>query len=236
MLKTEDLLLILSPEERDAAEEFVQRRLKLLDASSLPELEQIGKTARVALEQVGQDIDRLDSSSKTGKLMIRIYQSAQQGLAHLIRSCGLAASQMKKEAPPPSEEATIDEEADLDELIIEIDPEDEEYALSMIESSITDLDTARIRELRNATEELLTWWQTEGGMHESLHIDQWGDVNTSRGRMEIRKVREENQRSEIDPFRAFFQKINLISQKNTQEVRRQMRRQDLREVAGLEEE
>lgn len=236
MPKTEDLLLILSPEERDAAEEFVQRRLMLLDADSLPQLELIGKTARDTLEKVGHDIDRIDSSSKTGKFLIRIYQSAQQGLAHLVRQCGLTAAQMKKEAPIPSEEATSAEPLDADKLQIEIDSEDEEYALTVIDSAIADLDASKIRELRNATEELLTWWQTDGGMHQSLHIDQWGDVNTALGRRAIRSAREENQRSEVDPFRGFFQKINLIYQKKNQEIQRQMRQKDLREVAGLTEE
>ncbi|MBS11130.1 MAG: hypothetical protein CME19_05945 [Gemmatimonadetes bacterium] len=103
----------------------------------------------------------------------------------------------------------------------------------MIESYIVHLDTPSIWELRDSTEEVLGWWQTGRGVHDSLHISQWGDINTANGRMSIRKIRKEHQQQEIGPFRQFFQTINLIYQKKDQEAQRAMRQQRLRQEAGL---
>lgn len=235
MPKTQDLLLILSSEERDAAEDFIQRKLKLLDAEALPQLELIGSSARTILEQIGRDSAKFNTSSKTGKVLAKIYRSAQEGLAHLIRECNLAASQKQRESGDEASAEGADDQEELDKLRVAVDEEDEEYALSVIESSIADMNTQQIRELRDSTEEILTWWQTDGGMHESLHINQWGDINTANGRMAIRKVREEFQREEIAPFRGFFQQINLIHQKKNQEARRISRQERLRQEAGLTE-
>ena len=55
MQKTQDLLLILTNEERDKAEDYIQRKLKLLDTESLVDLESVGGAARTVLEQVQQD-------------------------------------------------------------------------------------------------------------------------------------------------------------------------------------
>jgi len=234
--KTQELLLILSNEERDEAEEFMQRRLKLLDAEAVTELELLGNSARTVLEATRETALKFDPTSRAGKVLQRIYANAQEGLAHLIRECNLAASQKQREGPASDgDEDVEDADADLGKLRIEIDEEDEEYAWSVIESSIAEMETPRLRELRDATEELLGWWQTEQGMHESLHINQWGDVNTANGRMAIRKVREEHQQQEIGPFGAFFQTVNLIYQKKNQEAQCVMRQQRLRQEAGLSE-
>ena len=98
MQKTQELLLILNDEERDAAEEFLNRKLKLLDADQTNELEQIAASGRTVLEQIQLAGTRLDNTSKAGKMMVRIYGSAQEGLARLIRDCNLSLSQKKKEA------------------------------------------------------------------------------------------------------------------------------------------
>lgn len=235
MPKPQDLLLILSSEERDAAEEFIQRRLKILDSDSMTDLEAVSTVARGVLDMVGKNSARLDPRSRTGQMMAKIYRNAQEGLAHLIRECNLAISKKQKDTDAAEGNNEGDEAPDLDGLMVEADSEDEEYALSMIESAISDMETAQIRELRDSTEELLTWWQTDGGMHDSLHINQWGDVNTANGRMAIRKIREEYQQEEIGPFRQFFQTVNLVYQKKNQEIQRQMRQKRLRQEAGLNE-
>ena len=236
MQKTQELLLILNNEERDAAEDFIQRRLKFLDSDSLTDLELVGSTARTLLEQIRQDSLRFDASSRAGKVLSRIYANAQEGFAHLIKECNLAASQKKKEVQPGDGDESVEEaDSDLSKLSIEVDEEEEEYAWSVIESSIADMTTPEIRELRDSTEELLGWWQTDRGMHESLHVNQWGDVNTANGRMAIRKAREEFQQEEIGPFRSFFQTVNLIYQKKNQEIQNAARQKRLRQEAGLSE-
>ena len=234
MQKTQELLLILNNEERDAAEEFLNRRLKLLDAEQTNELEQIVASGRTVLEQIQLAGTRLDNTSKTGKMMVRIYESAQEGLARLIRDCNLGVSQKKREADASdSEEGDEPRGAALEQLIIETDSEEEEYAEIVIDSSIAEMTTVEIRELRDSCEELLGWWQTEGGMQESLRINQWGDINTANGRMAIRKAREDFQQEEIAPFRAFFQTINLVYQKKNQEITRIQRQERPRQEACL---
>ena len=236
MQKTQELLLILSNEERDAAEEFILRQLKLLDVESLPRLELVGASARAVLEQIRQGSSKLDSSSRAGKMFARIYSSALEGFAHLIRECNLTTSQKRKEVPAADGEGESDDgESGLGGLEVEIEQENEEHALSVIETSIAQMDTAEIRELRDATEELLGWWQTDTGLQESLHLYQWGDVNTAGGRMAIRQAREDLQQEEIAPFRSFYQTINLIYQKKNQEEQIVLRQKRLRQEAGLGE-
>jgi hypothetical protein len=238
MQKTQELLLILSSEERDAAEEFINRKLKLMDSEQVQDLELVALAARNPLEKIRQNSTKFDGSSRAGKMMVQIYNSALSGLAQLIKDFNRFSSAEEQEKGKPTSGAGKQEEgegrASVGNLEIEIKLEDEEYAMTVIESSIVDMPTSEIRELRDASEELLRWWQSEGGMHDSLHINQWGDINTANGRMSIRKAREDSQAEEIGPFRAFFQNINLIYQKKNQETKRIDRAQRLREEAGLQ--
>jgi hypothetical protein len=233
MQKTQELLQILNDEERDAAEEFLNRKFKLLNAEQTNELEQIAASGRTVLEQSQLAGAGLDTTSKAGKMMVRIYGGAQEGLARLIRDCNLGLSQKKKEAVKGhSEEGDETRGAALEKLIIETDSE-EEYAGNVIDSSIAKMTTAKIRELRDSCEKLLGWWQKEGGVQESLHINQWGNINTATGWIAIRKAREEFQQEEIAPFRGGSQTINLVYKKKNQEVQRIQREERLREEAGL---
>ena len=201
MQKTQELLQILNDEERDAAEEFLNRKFKLLDAEQTNELEQIAASGRTVLEQSQLAGAGLDTTSKAGKMMVRIYGGAQEGLARLIRDCNLGLSQKKKEAVNGhSEEGDETRGAALEKLIIETDSE-EEYAGNVIDSSIAEMTTAKIRELLDSCEKLLGWWQKDGGTQESLHINQWGNINTATGWIAIRKARKEFQQEEIAPFR-----------------------------------
>ena len=171
-------------------------------------------------------------------MLQRIHKNALEGLAHLIKECNLATSAKKKEAPPANQPAedSGNSDAALGKIYVEIEPEDKEHAWSVMKSAIAEMETPQIRELRDSTEVLLGWWQTDRGMHESLYISQWGDINTANGRIAIRKIREGHQQDEIGPFRAFFQTVNLIYQKRNQEAQRVQRKQRLREEAGLGEQ
>ena len=236
MQKTQELLLILSAEERDAAENFIRRKLNLLDADSLTELEGVEASGRAVLEQIRKNSSKINARSRAGKMLTRIYSSALEGFENLIRECDRAISQKKKDISPKSvDEESNDLEPVLDKLMIEINSEDEEHAGSVIDTAIAEMDLVQMRELRDSAEELLAWWQTDSGLHESLHIDQWGDVNTAIGRMAIRKTRDEFQKEEILPFRSFFQIINVIYQKKNQETQRASRKKRLRQEFGQNE-
>jgi len=58
MQKTQDLLLILSNEERDEAEDFILRRLKRLYGEVAMELEALSWSARSSLEQIRQAVSQ----------------------------------------------------------------------------------------------------------------------------------------------------------------------------------
>jgi hypothetical protein len=150
----------------------------------------------------------------------------------LVRYCNLVASQKKREVSE-SDSKSEASAGGASTLIIETEPEDEVHTWSVIESSLAEMTPADIRELRDACEEILSWWQTEGGMQKSLHINQWNEVNTANGRLAIRKAREDFQAEEIAPSLGFYQTVNLIYQKKNQEVKRIQRLERLREEAGL---
>ena len=52
MQKMQELLLVLSNEERDEAEEFFNRKLKLLDADQLADLEDTASSGQTTLEEI----------------------------------------------------------------------------------------------------------------------------------------------------------------------------------------
>ena len=92
MDNSEEILLILTQEERDAAEEFVQRRMKLLGPDRISDIQDLGSSARSSLEQIRDIRGRLNLSSKAGKLLARIFDTALGGYAQLVQDCNLAAS------------------------------------------------------------------------------------------------------------------------------------------------
>ena len=55
MQKTQELLLMLSHEERDAAEDFINRELKFLGANQLTDLEDVASSGWTALEEIQQN-------------------------------------------------------------------------------------------------------------------------------------------------------------------------------------
>ena len=118
-------------------------------------------------------------------------------------------------------------------LEVEISPEEEEHALEIFESTAADLDLGALKYLRDACQSQLKWWESDHGQRMSLHLSQYGDLNTSNGRMAIRRAREKMQQDVLMPFREFFQIVNLAYQKKNQEHTMEQRQARLKEEAGL---
>jgi hypothetical protein len=243
MNKPENLLLILSQEERDASEDYIRRRMKLLSSDKAVDLLEVGKSARSSLDLFRENRSRLDPSSATGKLMTRIYDSALAGYAQLINECNLTASTLQKAAKAASDanSAAKDDGEPTDTgatrllggLEIESTPEDEKNAQEIMAATLVDLDLLAIKTLRDACESLLKWWQSDHGQQESLHVNQYGDLQTATGRMAIRKARDDLHEETIVPFRGFFQEINLTYQRKNQEHTLEQRKARMRQEAGL---
>ncbi len=238
MKNPQELLLILSQEEREAAEDFLRRRLKFLGPDKVPDIEKLAGSARSSLEQVRETRNRLNPSSKAGKLMTRIYDSALTGYALLVKECNLTVSNLQKAEPSEAPDGdTKDGEviagSPLGNLEIEASPEDEQRALDIVSSTLEELDLATTKTLRDACESLLKWWQSDQGQQASLHVNQYGDLNTANGRMAIRKARDDLQQDVLVPFRSFFQDVNLAYQKKNQEHTLEQRKARLKEEAGL---
>ena len=233
-----EILLILTQEERDAAEEFVQRRMKLLGPERISDIQDLGSSARSSLKQIRDIRGRLNLSSKAGKLLARIFDTALGGYAQLVQDCNLAASPLQKaDAPKPSEGEASEEDGDstspLGDLGIETTPIDERNALDILESTLAELDVLAVKDVRDACETLLKWWQSDHGQQESLHVNQYGDLNTGNGRMAIRKAWDELQQETLMPFLGFFQNVNLTYQKKNQERTLQQRKERLKQEASL---
>ncbi len=93
MQKTQESLLILINEERTASEEFILRRLMLLNVDALTKLDLVGSTGRTVLDEIRQASLRFAASSRAGKVIGIIYASTMEGYARLVKQCNLAASQ-----------------------------------------------------------------------------------------------------------------------------------------------
>lgn len=237
MKNLEDLLLVLSTEEREGAEEFILRKLKLLDETQVGNLEMVSASARASLEHIRAERGQLDASSKAGKVMARIYNSALTGYARLITECNRTIGATSIPAPPSAvadgDDETGDLDVDLGDLAIDYTAEDEEHARQVIQSTLQEVDRDQLKDLRDACEQLGRWWQSDGGLQSSLHVHQYGDVNSGIGRMAIRKAREEMEEKVMSPLRGFFETVDLLYQKKNQAHAEKQRRQRPRQEAGL---
>ena len=79
----------------------------------------------------------------------------------------------------------------------------------------------------------MKWWQSDQGQQASLHVNQYGDLNSANGRMAIRKARDSMQQETLIPFRSFFQNVNLTYQRKNQEHTLVQRKARLKQEASL---
>ena len=214
-----ETLLILTPEEREASRRFIERRLCALDAERLPELQDLVGTARqqVKLIQRGKDRYRT-TTSRSGRLMATLYDSALAGLTDLITKSARAAMVVERDleerqSADDAQQSQDGLDTEAEALLLPCSAEEEAHALDYIRSKTLELNVQDLKQIRDATRDLMTWWDSERGQMESLLFHQFGNLNSASGRAAIRQKREGLRQKVFNPFRAFFQELNLYYQK-----------------------
>ena len=242
MKKNADMLLTLTPEEREDAREFIERRLSTLEVTQLPQLQDLVRTAKQQIRFIQSGKDRYQTaSSRFGKVMAKLYDFALSGLTHLItegnrtvtaKQRDLKEMQRAHAAGKDQEESDAEGEERIGEIEAFHHPcsaEEEEHALNYIKERVQELRISDLRHFRDASNEIIIWWDSERGQKESLLLYQHGNTNTNIGRMEIREKRDEMRQEVLNPFKAFFQEVNILYQKRNQEATNRARQQDVRQ-------
>ncbi len=231
MQKTANVLLILTPEEQQAVQDFIGRRLQTLDPDLLTHLQALTQIARQQIQrlQIGRN-QYSSSSSRSAQIMAKLHDATVSGLSRLITEGQRTASAKARELKAREEASrqSSGEEADgegaegqdqkLDDLLLPCTPEEEGYASSYIEEQVTGLRLPELKLFRDACHDLLTWWESERGQMDSLHFNQFGDINSAKGRVSIRQKREELRQEIFNPFKAFFQELNTRYQRTSREA------------------
>ncbi len=233
MQKTAQVLLVLSPEERAAAEEFVQKRLQTISAEHAPGLETLSKSASAHIRRlkVGKERYRRHPS-RASQVMVKLYDAAISGMTRLAADCRgaggttrIADPGSQKPGPQDGDTAQAAEaegtDALAEELVIVATAEEESGAAKHIQKRIEELSLTDLKSFRDACQGLLTWWDSERGQMEGLRLQQFGDVGSSKGRVIIRQKREEIRQDVLTPFKKFFQELNIHFQKASRKADRQ---------------
>ena len=233
MQKTAEVFLVLSPEERTAAEEFVQKRLQTISSAHASGLEALNKSTTSHLRRLIMQKERYRRHpSRASQVMVKLYDAAITGMMNLAAGTRGAGAAVQAAGPGSSEagsqagdgsEATGAQGADAvpEELLVQATEEEESGATKHIQSRMEELGLQDLRAFRDACQGLLTWWDSERGQMEGLRLQQYGDVNSSKGRVIIRQKREAIRQDVLTPFKKFFQELNIHFQKTSREVDRQ---------------
>lgn len=238
MQKTANVLLVLSAEERDAAQKFVQQRLKTLDSGSVDNVQSLIQMSRHQIRQLEKNkAVYARSFNRAGMIMVKLHDAALSGLNHLIQESSSAAVTIKQETGAETGDSTPgslpsdDEAKEIEAFLLPCALEDEEHATEYMKDKIQSIEIADLKRFRDASQELLSWWESERGQIDSLHLNQIGDINSPRGRLRIRQKRTEFQTDVINPFKTFFRDLNILYQRTSKEAEHQAAQEELLRTA-----
>ena len=232
MPKTSDLLLILKPEEKEAAQKFIERRLRTLDAAQLTQLQILSNAARQQIRRLQAGKERYRAvPNRAGQVMVKLYDSALSGLIRLVAECSRttaakqreqrekqqvrAAQQEDPEGIDAKGEGPDEETADF---LLPCSAEEEAHALDFIREKAKKIDVSDLGRFRDAYQELVTWWESEKGQTDGLLVGQYGDVTSSKGRLSIRQKRESFRIEIFNPLKSLFQEIHSHYQAESKKV------------------
>jgi len=231
MQKVSDSLLILSPEEREAAQKYIGQRLRSLDADQASQIQELIQCAKRQAQHLQADRERLRSGTTTAaKIMQKLTVAALSGLSSLVAECNRAVHVAAGVKTGPvggatepaggttgpaggmagaAEDATVSgAETETDEalavFLLNSTPDEDAHAASHIEGRLDGLDLNGLELFRDACREQLTWWESERGQTEGLHIEQYGDPRSAAGRVTIRQKRDELGQRVLNPFKKFY--------------------------------
>lgn len=224
-------LLFLSPEEKKRAQEYVARRLQLLDVESLHALGRLIAATKRVMGVVETGRARFKGATNAyAKVMGRVYDEALIGYAQFLQQSNrtYAAKERELKDMQRARAATSTGETDasrmedhlpeeLRALLLKPTEGEEEEALDHIQKRIQEMPFEDLTFLRDATQRLLTWWESAQGQTEGLRLSQFGEVGSVQGRRAIRQKYEQMQQGVLTPFKAWFQSLNIFYMKKRKE-------------------
>jgi hypothetical protein len=221
MQKTSEVLLILSPEERNAAQKFVEQRIRTFDAEQATQIEELSRLTAQQIRRLQVDKRRIHSTSRqAAKITLKLYDVALSGLAYILSECKKSITHIERDlsngqeessdAPRPAEET--------ENLALKTTLDEEDVALDYIRQRMEDLRASDLRVFRETCQHLITWWESDRGQVQGLMIEQHGDVITAAGRMAIRKRRDRMTQRVLQPFKEFYHELNVHYQKVSKEM------------------
>ena len=238
MAKKSSILLVLTPEERNAAQTFVTRRLQAVDFAQLPQLPALVAALVNQIRHVQKGKDRFrGSSDRAGQIMAKLHDSALSGLAELLSECKRVIAAKTRELKEMKREQTdqksgegangeaVESAAEVDAFLVPCPEEEEEQALGYIRDQVQKMHPSDIDKFRVACNELITWWDSEPGQMNGLMVNQFGDPRSPQGRLSIRQKREELRKTVFGPFKALFQELTVQYMKARQEAGKAQREQ-----------
>lgn len=225
-------LLFLSPEEKKKAQDYVAKRLGMLDAESLQSLGCLMAHAKKSMGLVETGRARLKGAPNPyAKVMGRLYDEALVGYAQLLQQCNRAymakerelkniqraqaASSTGRTEVVPLEEQPLSD--DLRVLLLEPTEGEEAAALDYIQKRVQEMEFIDLILFRDVTHRLLTWWESTQGQTEGLMLNQFGEIGSVDGRRMRREKYEDMQRKVLNPFKSWFQNLNTVCLKKRKE-------------------
>jgi hypothetical protein len=215
-------LLILSADEREKSKSFMKRRFKTLDPELLSQLQILSQLTKQIVRRT--QIDKSQSArnpSRAGKLLTKLHEAALIDLQTMIKDMDQSAYELdqkvQKQANAKNGEQ-IDSEQKEEELLILCSEEETKHAAGILKDKIENLRIPELKAFRDSCQVLLSWWESEGGQIESLHLGQLGNINSASGRLAIRQKRDQLQRAIFNPFKTFFREINTAYQRSSKNL------------------
>ncbi|GEM_PF-1438458 len=224
-------LLFLSPEEKKKAQEYVAQRLHLLDVEGLHALGRMMAATKRVMGVVETGRARFKGASNAyAKVMGRVYDEALIGYAQLLQQSNRTYAAKERElkdiqraraagSTGETEVSSLEEELpeELRALLLKPTEGEEAAALDHIQKRVQEMPFEDLTFLRDSTQQLLTWWESAQGQTEGLRLSQFGEVGSVKGRRVIRQRYEEMQQGVLNPFKAWFQNLNIFYMKKRKE-------------------
>ncbi len=169
--KESDILLVLTAEERKAAQDFVERRVHTLDVRELPQIQDLVTAVRQQIQRIQSSKDRYQGASdRYSGLMAKLCDSALSGLAGLVETCNRATGtkerelkemrrahatgQAKGESAAQGETAGAAEE-ELEAFVLPLSEEEEQHALDYIQERVKALNLPDLTGFRGGCQQLI---------------------------------------------------------------------------------
>ena len=220
-MQKKNVLLILTADEKKEARNFLKRRLKTLDAEQASQVQMLSQMARQITRRLQMSRSQyMRSNTRAGKLFTKLHDAALADLQSLIADMDQTTERLQQKAAPEqsAQGAKTEQDQKVDDLIVTCDEDELAHAADMINGKLEELRLPELKSFRDACQEILTWWDSERGQVDSLHMDKVGNINSAAGRLAIRQKRDEFQKTVLNPFKAFFQDLNMSYQRAAKEA------------------